>query len=66
MTIYHVSITFDIILYTWYYKCKLKCKSKRITLYNVYIRKLNEVLSTIYLSYICWAHSLCYTQPSLH
>jgi len=65
VTICHVSITFDIILYTWYYEFKLKYKSKRIILYSVYTRELNKVLSIIYLPYICWAHGLCYTKPSL-
>ena len=32
---------------------------------RVNIRELNGVSSTIYLSYICWAYSPCYTKPSL-
>ena len=38
---------------------------KRKTLYKVYIRELNRVLSINYLSYIYWADSLCYTKSSL-
>ena len=47
------------------YELRLKDKSKRTILYYIIQENLMKFLSIIYLFYICWAHSLCYTKPSL-